>query len=116
LVANLGGNNGIAKSAVAALTEALATVSPNGKQASFASRARAEYLLVEMGSQQPRTLGSAFAAPVTGADLVAASVAKLEAFQQDMDKAYGACADGRYTMKVGGEGTLTEAIGTATKW
>jgi len=89
LVANLSGNNGIAKSAVAALMEALATVSPGGKQASFASRARAEYLLVEMGSQQPRTLGSAFAKPVAGADLVAASVAKLETFQQDMDNAYG---------------------------
>ena len=63
LVANLGGNDGVAKSAVAALTEALATVSPGGKQASFASRARAEYLLVEKGSQQPRTLGSAFAKP-----------------------------------------------------
>ncbi len=75
-------NDGIAKSAVAALTEALATVSPGGKQASFASRARAEYLLVEMGSQQPRTLGSAFAKPVTGADLVAASVTKLETFQR----------------------------------
>jgi CRISPR system Cascade subunit CasC len=79
LVTNLGGNDGIAKSAVAALTEALATVSPSGKQASFASRARAEYVLVEVGSQQPRTLGSAFAKPVNGADLVAASVAKLEA-------------------------------------
>jgi CRISPR system Cascade subunit CasC len=116
LVANLGGNDGIAKSAVAALTETLATVSPGGKQASFASRARAEYLLVEVGSQQPRTLGSAFAKPVVGADLVAASVSKLETLQQDMDKAYGACADGRYTMKVGGEGTLTEAIGMATRW
>jgi hypothetical protein len=49
-------------------------------------------------------------------DLVAASVAKLETFQQDMDKAYGPCADCRYTMKVGGEGTLTEAIAVATKW
>ncbi len=38
LVANLGGNGGVAKSAVAALAEALATVSPGGKQASFASR------------------------------------------------------------------------------
>jgi CRISPR system Cascade subunit CasC len=116
LVANLSGNGGIAKSAVAALMEAVVTVSPGGKQASFASRARAEYLLVEMGSQQPRTLGSAFAKPVAGADLVAASVAKLKTFQQDMDKAYGACADGRYTMEVGVEGTLTEAIGMATKW
>jgi CRISPR system Cascade subunit CasC len=69
-----------------------------------------------VGSQQPRTLGSAFAKPVNGADLVAASVAKLEAFQQDMDKAYGACAERRYTMKVGGEGTLAEAIAMATNW
>jgi CRISPR system Cascade subunit CasC len=116
LVANLSGSDGIAKSAIAALTEALATVSPGGKQASFASRARAEYLLVEVGSQQPRTLGSAFAKPVTGADLVAASVAKLETFQQNMDKAYGACAQDRYAMMIGGDGTLTEAVATATNW
>lgn len=113
-MANLDGNDGVAKSAVAALIEALATVSPAGKQASFASRARAEYLLIEKGSQQPRTLGSAFAQPVSNADLVDASVAKLETFQQNMDKAYGACADDHYTMRVGGEGTLTEAIAFAT--
>jgi CRISPR system Cascade subunit CasC len=114
LVANLDGNDGVAKSALAALIEALATVSPAGKQASFASRARAEYLLVEKGPQQPRTLGSAFAKPVNDPDLIAASVGKLEAFRLDMDKAYGACADDRYTMKVGGEGTLAEAIAFAT--
>ena len=116
LIANLGSNDGIAKSAVAALTEALATVSPGGKQASFASRARAEYLLVEKGAQQPRTLGSAFAKSVNNADLVAASVTKLETFQSDMDRAYGPCAEGRYAMKVGGEGTLAEAIAFATAW
>jgi CRISPR system Cascade subunit CasC len=116
LCRNLGGNDGIAKSAVAALTEALATVSPGGKQASFASRARASYLLVEKGSQQPRTLGSAFAKPVSDADLVASSITKLEGFQRDMDNAYGACAENRYTMKVGGEGTLAEAIAFATTW
>jgi CRISPR system Cascade subunit CasC len=116
LVANLGGNDGIARSAVAALAEALATVSPGGKQASFASRARAEYLLVEKGSQQPRTLGSAFARPIGGHDLVEASVAKLEAFGQAMDKAYGPCSEDRYTMKVGGDGTLSGAIDFATAW
>jgi CRISPR system Cascade subunit CasC len=116
LVANLGAHDGVAKSAVAALTEALAIVSPRGKQASFASRARAEYLLVEKGSQHPRTLGSAFAKPVNDADLFAASIAKLETFRENMDKAYGACADDRYTMKVGGKGTLTEAIAFATSW
>ncbi len=116
LVANLGGNDGIAKSAVTALAEALATVSPSGKQASFASRSRAEYLLIEKGSQQPRTLGSAFAKPVSDTDLVDASMKKLQAFRQNMDQAYGACADDCYTMKVGGEGTLAEAIAFATAW
>ena len=84
---NLGGNEGVAKSAIAALTEALSTVSPGGKQASFASRARASFLLVEKGSQQPRTLGSAFArkSSINDADIVTASVTKLEAFQRDMD-------------------------------
>ena len=102
-------------SAVAALAEVrLATVSPGGKQASFASRARAEYLLVEKGSQQPRTLGSAFAKPVNDADLIETSVTKLEAFRQGMDKAYGPCADDCYTMKVGGDGTLADAIAFAT--
>jgi CRISPR system Cascade subunit CasC len=114
LVANLGGNDGVAKSAVAALTEALATVSPGGKQASFASRARAEYLLVEKGSQQPRTLGSAFAKPVNDTDLIKTSAAKLETFRLGMDKAYGPCADGCYIMTVGGDGTLTDAIAFAT--
>jgi len=114
LVANLGGNDGVSKSAIAALAEALATVSPVGKQASFASRARAEFLLVEKGSQQPRTLGSAFAKPINDADLVAASVQKLQTFRQNMDQAYGACADDCYAMKVGGEGTLAEAIAFAT--
>jgi CRISPR system Cascade subunit CasC len=116
LVANLEGNDGIAKAAIAALIEALATVSPGGKQASFASRARAEYLLVERGSQQPRTLGSAFAKPVRAADLLDASIAKLETFQHNMDNAYGACADDRYSMRVGASGTLADAVSFATTW
>jgi CRISPR type I-E-associated protein CasB/Cse2 len=68
------------------------------------------------GAQQPRTLGSAFAQPVRDGDVIDASVAKLEAFQQNMDKAYGACADDRYSMRVGGKGTLAEAIAFATSW
>jgi CRISPR system Cascade subunit CasC len=116
LVSNLEANDGIARSAVAALIEALTTVSPGGKQATFASRARAEYLLVEKGSQQPRTLGSAFAKPISDADVLDASIRKLEHFRDNMDKAYGACADNWYTMRVGGEGTLAEAIAFATSW
>ena len=41
LATNLGGDEELAKKAIAALVEAAATVSPTGKQATFASRARA---------------------------------------------------------------------------
>lgn len=123
LIRNLGGNDGIARSAIAALVEALATVSPGGKQASFASRARASYLMVEKGSQQPRTLGSAFAKPVgsnhdpDGGDVVNESIDRLQAFRAAMANAYGACADGEpYVMAVGGGGTLAEATQYATDW
>jgi CRISPR system Cascade subunit CasC len=117
LVGNLAGEEGIAKSATAALVEALATVSPTGKQASFASRARASFLLVERGSQQPRTLAAAFAKPVSGGDIVEASIERLQTFRQHMDAAYGPCAEGApCEMRVGGTGTLAEAIGYATDW
>lgn len=49
LARNLGGDEALATTAVAALVEAAATVSPGGKQASFASRARAHYVLAERG-------------------------------------------------------------------
>ena len=61
LVANLEGNEGVAKVRSRCSDRSAGDCFPSGKQASFASRARAEYLLVEKGSQQPRTLGSAFA-------------------------------------------------------
>jgi CRISPR system Cascade subunit CasC len=47
LTRNLDGDEGLARTGIAALIEAAATVAPRGKQASFASRARAGYLLAE---------------------------------------------------------------------
>lgn len=123
LVRNLGGRDDLARSAVAALVEALATVSPGGKQASFASRARASYLMVERGSQQPRTLGSAFAKAVGSGhrsetvDIFKEALTALQDFRQAMAGAYGPCADGEpYEMIVGGRGTLAEATQYATQW
>ena len=51
LVRNLGGDTDLAERGIAALIRAAATVSPRGKQASYASRARASYLLVERGEE-----------------------------------------------------------------
>src|SRR5690606_19048423 len=50
LVRNLDGDAELARDAVEALIRAAATVAPRGKQASFASRAYASFVLAEAGS------------------------------------------------------------------
>lgn len=89
LTRNLGGDGDLAGLAVASLVQAACTVSPRGKQASFASRARASYLLVEKGPAQPRTLAGAFFKPVRKDDPVLASVEALEEWRKSLDAAYG---------------------------
>ncbi len=116
LVRNLGGDTALADKSIEALIEALATVSPTGKQASFASRARASYILAEKGSQQPRTLAAAFAKPVTGADYLAESIRALRKAREDMDRAYGACAEASREMNVPeGSGDLTGLVAFVTE-
>ena len=95
LVTNLGGDTALARDAIAALIECAATVAPGGKQNSFASRARASYLLAERGPQQPRTLAGAFLKPVRGDDLLALSRERLASLRDNMDAVYGPCADAR---------------------
>lgn len=117
LVRNLGGNADLAKLALKSLVEALATVSPTGKQASFASRARASYILTECGAQQPRTLAGAFAKAVKGEDLIGSSIDELTKTCEQMDKVYGACADTRIAMNaVTGEGSLADIQCFVTAW
>jgi CRISPR system Cascade subunit CasC len=108
---NLNGDKGLAATAIAALIEGLAISSPTGKQASFASRARATYMRIEKGSQQPRSLAAAFFAPVRGDDLLNASIKHIEEAAKAMDKAYGACADEHRTMNVAeSSGSLADLI------
>lgn len=111
LLHNLGGNRAVAASAIAALSEAAATVAPRGKQASFASRARAFYALAETGTAQPRSLAAAFLKPVGKSDQGKASVRALKKFCERLDNAYGPCADDRCVMNVlSGKGTLAELV------
>ncbi len=107
---NLGGNTDLAATALTALAEAAATVSPSGKQNSFAARARAQYMLAERGDAQPRTLASAFARPVEGADLVAASVAALAGHRKALADAYGPGSDSEAAFTVGGDGSLADVV------
>ena len=114
LLSNLGGASAVRDASLAALAEATATVSPGGKQASFASRARAFYMLGEKGTVQPRSLAAAFLRPVGNDDQGRQSIEALESFRNRLDAAYGPCADERYTMSVEqGQGTLDELIAFA---
>jgi len=114
LVENLGGDTELASKALAALIECAATVAPTGKQNSFASRARASYVLCERGDQQPRSLSVAFLKPVQHGDLLEKSIQSLEQTMEKMDDVYGPCADSRSALNaVKGEGSLQAVIDCA---
>jgi CRISPR system Cascade subunit CasC len=109
---NLDGDANLAATACAALIEAAATVSPTGKQASFAALARAHYVLAERGTAQPRSLAGAFLRQVAGDDLAASSIAALRAWRDNLDRAYGPLAAETFELDVaGGVGTLAELRG-----
>ncbi len=112
---NLGGDQTLCDRTLGALIECAATISPTGKQNSFASRARASYLLCEKGDQQPRSLSVAFLKPVAGSDLLSGAITSLEGTLDKMDKVYGSCADVRCTMNAtSGEGSLADVVACAT--
>jgi len=118
LTNNLGGDAALAQDAIDALVTAAATVSPRGKQASFASRARATFVMAERGTQQPRTLAAAFLKPVHGGngDIADASMQALLAFRDNLDAVYGKCADERAQMLATperAEGSLAELVAFA---
>ena len=111
LLRNLDDTQAVRDAGLAALVEAAATVGPRGKQASFASHARALYALGERGAAQPRSLAAAFLKPIFGGDHGKLSAEALESFRDRLDTAYGPCADDRYTMNcITGAGTLAGLI------
>ena len=111
LLTNLNGTQSVRDASLGALIQAAATCGPRGKQASFASRAHAIYLLGEKGAAQPRSLAASFLNPISGGDQASRSIEELESFLERIDAAYGPCADKRYTVNVlAGSGTLQELI------
>ncbi len=116
LLENLGGDETLWKKAITALVEATATVSPTGKQNSFASRARASYLLCETGNQQPRSLAVAFLEPVAGATLLKTSIDRLNETRKKMDAVYGPCAQNLCELNAHtGDGSLQAIIACAVE-
>jgi CRISPR system Cascade subunit CasC len=110
------GDKTLADKAVAALVEAAAKVSPNGKQNSFASRAYASYILAERGEQQPRSLSVAFLKPVHGEDVLSKAIEAIKNKRANMETVYGMCAEATKTMNAEtGEGSLAEIITFVTE-
>ncbi|HVT43424.1 MAG TPA: type I-E CRISPR-associated protein Cas7/Cse4/CasC [Thermoanaerobaculia bacterium] len=108
---NLAGNRDLASLARRALVEACTKIAPSGKQNSFATRARAVYMLAERGDEQPRNLAMAFLKPVTGDDLLESAIRLLEETRDRMDRVYGPCAREHYSFNVpAGEGSLQELL------
>lgn len=111
LLRNLDNVQAVRDASLAALVETATTVSPRGKQSSFASRAHAFYALGEKGAAQPRSLAAAFLKPVSGEDQGDFSIKAMEDFRDRLDAAYGTCTEGCYVMNcLSGDGTLSDLI------
>lgn len=110
LVRNLAGDRDLAARAVAAFVRAMATASPSGKRNSFANHVRAEYLLIERGDAQPRTLASAFLEPVGPSDQLGESRRRLLSLRERFATAYGSDWDDDRALDVADGGASLDDL------
>ena len=94
LVANLNGDAALAGGVVERLIKLIARTSPGAKKGSTAPYAHAEFMLVEAGDDQPRTLANAFrkSVPLDG-DVFEQAVVALQIHLDNLDRAYGQHTD-----------------------
>ncbi|NLC73988.1 MAG: type I-E CRISPR-associated protein Cas7/Cse4/CasC, partial [Clostridiales bacterium] len=115
LIENLGGNAELANKAIGSLIECVAKIGPKGKQSTFASRVYASYLMVEQGNQQPRSLTAAFMSPLKTENFVAEGISRLKTERDNIERAYGKCADVVSEMSVQeGKGSLADVLGSVS--
>lgn len=122
LTANLNGDRGLAKKAMAALASALPVTTPRGKQNSHAHHPMAYYIRAERGPRAPRDLSGAFFTPVDarlrqlGAnDLQTGSIRAMDGTVANLDRCYhgGVAEEHRILNVLTGEGTLAEIVAFA---
>jgi CRISPR system Cascade subunit CasC len=108
---NLDGEGELTKKALQALVESALTISPTGKQNSFASRAYASYVLVEKGKQQPRSLSVAFLKALEEKDLLGSAIKELNNTREKIESVYGKCCEDKEEMNAyTGEGSIQSIL------
>ena len=102
LVSNLSQNRDVAGRVVEHLLHLIATVTPGAKKGSTAPYSYAEFMLVELGERQPRTLANAFRTPVPLKTnrLLEETVERISAHLSALDTGYGQ-AEHRRTLAIG---------------
>ena len=90
LKANLGGDIELVSRGLRGLVEAVCTVSPSGKQNSFAHGSYVSYALAERGASQPRSLASSFVKPVQSQDILVDAIERLRDTRKGFDFVFGA--------------------------
>lgn len=90
LVSNLADDREVAARVVEHLVHLIADVSPGAKKGSTAPYSYAEFMLIEAGDRQPRTLANAFRRPLREreGDMAETAVDALAGFLGRMDEAY----------------------------
>lgn len=110
---NLAGDAALSRAAVEAFIRGVLTATPAGKRAPFSANAHAAWAMVEVGHHAPRSLATAYVAPVGGEDQLNEAVRRGERIAEQMDRAYGAHWE-RAVMNVDtGSGTLRELLDLA---
>lgn len=110
LKSNLGDKD-LADKALRALVEAMAKVSPTGKQNSFASRAYASYMMIEKGKQQPRSLSVSYLEPIRGRSMLKSAIDALTQTNKNMEDVYGKCCEESMDMNAyTGKGSLDKML------
>ena len=89
LRANLAGDADLASRGLRGLIEAACTVSPSGKQNSFAHGSYVSYALAERGSSQPRSLASSFVKPILSQDTLVDAIERLRDTRKGFEHVFG---------------------------
>lgn len=104
LIYNLGGDQNpnsrtIASEIIEHFIHLVATVSPGAKKGSTAPFGYADFMLIEKGDRQPRSLSSAFVTPVNmkAGDVSQTAAERLISKLENFDKAYG-CKEERMVV------------------